>query len=256
MDDVQLLIDLHRHHHRQGPGGDAETLRALDLARIDRKAPLQIADIGCGTGASTLVLAARLNAHVTAVDFLQEFLDVLDQRAAKAGLPGKIETLACSMDDLPFEDEAFDVIWSEGAIYNIGFEIGLSAWRRFLKPGGLLVVSEITWLTEARPPELQKYWEREYPEIASASEKMSALERNGYSPIGYFTLPEHCWMENYYQPIRDEFADFLKRNGSSEAAKAIVEAETREIGLYQKYKAYFSYGVYIARWRARPAPPA
>ncbi len=37
----------------QGPGGDAESARALDLAMIDRTAPLKIADIGCGTGAFT-----------------------------------------------------------------------------------------------------------------------------------------------------------------------------------------------------------
>ena len=60
MDDCTLLIDLHKQGHRQGPGGDAETELALNLAMIDRDAPLKIADIGCGTGASTLLLAQLL----------------------------------------------------------------------------------------------------------------------------------------------------------------------------------------------------
>ena len=38
------------------------------------------------------------------------------------GLSEKVTTLCCSMDNLPFGDEEYDVIWSEGAIYNVGFE--------------------------------------------------------------------------------------------------------------------------------------
>ena len=127
MDDYKLLIDLHREGRRQGPGGDAETELALNLARIDRAAPLKIADIGCGTGASTILLARLLNARITAVDFLQDFLDGLEGKAERMGLSDKVTTLCCSMDNLPFGDEKYDVIWSEGAIYNIGFEKGVAA---------------------------------------------------------------------------------------------------------------------------------
>ncbi|MCL7488107.1 MAG: class I SAM-dependent methyltransferase [Desulfobulbaceae bacterium] len=193
MDDFTLLMDLHKQGHRQGPGGDAETELAINLAMIERTDPLKVADIGCGTGASTLVLARLLNAQITAVDFLQDFLDLLNERAESAGVADRISTLACSMDNLPFANEELDVIWSEGAVYNIGFEKGVAEWQRFLKPGGLLVTSEITWLTDSRPAELQKHWDSEYPEIDLASTKMRVLEKHGYSPIGYFVLPEHCW---------------------------------------------------------------
>jgi len=247
MADYQLLIDLHKQGRRQGPGGDAETEQALHLARVDRTAPLKVADIGCGTGASTLVLARRLNARITAVDLLQDFLDVLEERAERIGVADRISTLACSMDNLPFDDEGLDVIWSEGAIYHIGFEKGVAAWRRYLKPGGLLVVSEITWITDSRPAELQNYWDGEYPEINVASAKIRVLEKHGYSPIGYFVLPEHCWIDHYYRPMQARFVDFLDRNGNSAAARAVVAAEQQEIELYETHKAHFSYGVYIAR---------
>jgi ubiquinone/menaquinone biosynthesis C-methylase UbiE len=253
MEDYQLLIDLHKNANRQGPGGDAETEKALSLAMIDRTAPLKIADIGCGTGASTLLLARLLEAQITAVDFLQDFLEVLVGRAENMGLSEKITPFCCSMVNLPFGDEEYDVIWSEGAIYNIGFEKGVKDWHRYLKSGGLLVVSEITWITGSRPSELQKYWESEYPEIGAASSKIGVLERNGYSPIGCFVLPEHCWLDNYYRPMQNSFKEFLDRNGNSEEARAIVEAENREIEMYEKYKTHYSYGVYIARkldWRS------
>ena len=247
MEDYQLLIDLHKSANRQGPGGEAESEKALSLALIDRTAPLKIADIGCGTGASTLFLARQLEAQITAVDFLQDFLEVLEGRVENMALSEKVKTLCCSMDNLPFGDEEYDVIWSEGAIYNIGFERGVIDWNRYLKAGGLLVVSEITWITASRPSELQKHWDEEYPEIDVASSKIGVLEKNGYSPIGYFILPEHCWLENYYRPMQNSFKDFLNRNGNSEEARAIVEAENREIELYEKYKAHYSYGVYVAR---------
>lgn len=248
MDDASLLIDLHRQGLRQGPGGETETERALDLAGVDRTTPLEVADIGCGTGASTLLLARLLqHARITAVDFFQDFLDVLEERAGETGVAGRISTLACSMDGLPFADGGFDVIWSEGAIYNIGFRRGIAEWRRFLKPGGLLVVSEITWLTDERPGELQRYWDLEYPEIDLASAKIRALEMNGYWPVGYFVLPPHCWLDNYYRPLQARFEGFLKRHGNSEEARAIVAAEEREINLYERHRDSYSYGMYIAR---------
>ena len=111
----------------------------------------------------------------------------------------------------------------------------------------MLIVSEITWLTATRPSELHEYWRNEYPEIDTASSKIGVLEKNGYSPVGYFVLPEHCWLENYYRPMQDSFTEFLDRNGNSEEAQAIVAAEKNEIALYEKYKSYYSYGVYIAK---------
>ncbi len=247
MDDYQLLIDLHKGGNRQGPGGDAETEKALELAMVDRSASLKIADIGCGTGASTLLLARLLNARITAVDFLQEFLDVLDHKAKDMGISEKIAPLACSMDNLPFGEQEYDVIWSEGAIYNIGFEKGVKDWRRFLNVGGRLIVSEITWTTGSRPLELQTYWDREYPEIDVASSKIGILEASGYAPMGYFVLPEHCWLDNYYLPMQNRFQRFLNQHGNRKEARTIVACEEQEIELYKRYKNYYSYGVYIAR---------
>lgn len=248
MDDMELrlLIDLHRSNFRQGPGGDVETHRAIQLAGLRESGHLKIADIGCGTGASTFQLARELDAEITAVDFLPEFLEELQIRAVDHGVSGRISPIVCSMDALPFSNEEFDVIWSEGAIYNMGFEAGVSAWRRFLKPGGKLVASEITWLTEERPAELQSYWETEYPEIGPASEKIAVLERLGFRPVGYFVLPETCWVDNYYQPLQNGFDAFLNRHRENRQAGLIIERELAEIALYNKFRQYFSYGFYVA----------
>lgn len=248
MEHLDLLIDLHQHNPRQGPGDDAQTALALSLTGLDTASPLRVADIGCGTGAATLALARLLpQAQITAVDFLPPFLAKLRERAQAAGVDGRIRTQEASMDALPFSDGAFDLLWSEGAIYNMGFENGVRSWRRFLKPGGVLVASELTWTTHTRPPELQTHWAREYPEVGTASEKIGVLERNGYSPLGCFVLSESCWLRDYYAPLRAGFSDFLDRHGHSEAARAVVAENEQEIALYEAHRAHFGYGVYVAR---------
>lgn len=247
MNELDLLMDLHRDAARQGPGGDEETRLAIALSGLVPSPDLRIADIGCGTGASTLVLARTLGARITAVDFLPAFLTVLEDRSRAAGLSDRITTLATSMDALPFAEAAYDAIWSEGAIYNIGFETGVRAWRRYLKPGGVLAVSELTWLTAERPDPLERHWGAEYPEVDTASAKLSVLEREGFSPIGYFVLPERCWLDAYYRPMQARFDAFVDRHGGSDAARALVAAEQAEIALYERHRAHVSYGYYIAR---------
>jgi len=246
MTDLDLLIDLHRDGPRQGPGGEAETRLAVALSGLEGAAGLRIADVGCGTGAATLTLARTLDAHVTAVDLLPAFLAALENAARAAGLSDRIATLEASMDALPFAPGGFDAIWSEGAVYTMGFAAGVTAWRPFLKPRGVLAVSELTWLTDARPAELQAHWDREYPEVATASAKIAVLERAGYTPVGYFPLPERCWIDNYYNPLRRRLPAFLARHDSA-AARALADAEAREIALYERYAAFVGYGYYIAR---------
>jgi SAM-dependent methyltransferase len=245
-DHFDLLVDLHIDGERQGPGSEEITRRAIALAGLEGASDLTVADVGCGTGASTLVLARDLDAHIVAVDFLPPFLARLDDAARRSGLADRITTVADSMDELCFAKGSLDVIWSEGAIYNIGFENGVSSWRPYLKPGGVLAVSELTWLTHQRPAELEDHWVKEYPEVSTASAKLAALEGAGYSPVGYFALPESCWLDHYYRPLQRRFAAFLDRHHHSPAANDIVEAEQHEIDLYERFSAFVGYGFYIA----------
>jgi SAM-dependent methyltransferase len=245
-DQLDLLIDLHVDAERQGPGSDEATRLALALSGLRGTEGLSIADVGCGTGAATFVLAHELDAHITAVDLLPQFLARLEDKSRRNGLADCITTVATSMDDLGFEDGSLDAIWSEGAIYNMGFDRGVNSWRRYLKRGGILAVSEITWLTRRRPAELEDHWTSEYPEVATASAKLAVLEAAGYRPVGFFALPKSCWLDHYYRPMQDRFASFLDRHEGSAAANEIVNAEEHEIDLYERFSDFVSYGFYIA----------
>lgn len=247
MNDFDLIIDFHKYNKRQGPGSFEDTVKALEFIEISKNKNLKVADIGCGTGGQTLDLARHIPGTITAVDLFPGFLDMLNKNAEKAGLVHKINTLAVSMEKLPFEKEQFDIIWSEGAIYNIGFEAGISKWKEYLKTGGYIAVSEITWLTSSRPDEINEFWSKEYPQIDTAAGKIKILEENGYSLAGYFPLKTSSWIDTYYKPMEKMYSSFLARHNNSVEAMAIVDEYKAEFEQYLKFKKYFSYGFYVAK---------
>jgi SAM-dependent methyltransferase len=257
--ELELLVDLHLGHERQGPGSSETTRRAIDLAglRPNPDRPLRIADLGCGTGASALVLAETLakdpsespGAEIVAIDGIGAFIERLRERVADRGLSGRLEGRVADMAALPLGDGEFDVLWSEGAIYNIGFEHGARIWRRHLRPGGLLAVTELSWTSADRPAEIERHWQAAYPGIATPSENLARLERAGYLPIGFFMLPASCW-SNYHDPIEASLPAFLERHADGphrETARAIAEGERAEIDLRRRFGAFFNYAFHLAR---------
>ena len=139
--ELQLICDFFSNMERQGPGSPDVTLKALSFIDSLTDKSL-IADIGCGTGGQTMVLAGHITGQITGLDLFPDFIDIFNHNAKQSGLQDRVKGIVGSMDNLPFQSEELDLIWSEGAIYNIGFERGLNEWRRYLKPGGYIAVSE------------------------------------------------------------------------------------------------------------------
>ena len=123
---MELMVRLHLDNPRQGPGSEEMAKLALRLAKISPEKSYRIADIGCGTGAQTITLAENIQGEIIAVDLFKAFLDKLEERILKKNLKSPIKTMVASMDDLPFKEKELDVIWSEGAVYNMGFKKGNS----------------------------------------------------------------------------------------------------------------------------------
>jgi len=151
------------------------------------------------------------------------------------------------MDNLPFRDEEFDLIWSEGAIYNIGFERGINEWRKYLKQGGYIAVTEASWFTDERPTELDDFWNKAYPEIDTIPNVVAKIQKAGYIPVATFTLPEYCWEENYFAPLAATQEAFLEKYKDDKTVKEFIAAERLEMALYEKYKSYFGYVFYIGK---------
>lgn len=151
------------------------------------------------------------------------------------------------MDNLDFQDQELDLIWSEGAIYNVGFERGINEWRRFLKPGGYIAVTEASWFTQKRPEEIDRFWNDAYPEIDIISTKVGQIEKAGYMPIATFMLPEKCWTDNFYALQVSAQEKFLKKYAGNKAAQELVSYQRHEAELYQKYKDFYGYVFYIGK---------
>lgn len=244
--DFNLICEYFSSVERQGPGSPEVTLKALSFTE-NLTAGSQIADIGCGTGGQTMVLAQNTPGHITGIDLFPDFIDQFNAAAERLNFGDRVKGLVGSMDDLPFRDEELDLIWSEGAIYNIGFERGLKEWKRFLKRGGHIAVSEVSWFTETRPEEIERFWMDAYPEIDTISNKTAVMQKAGYIPVAVFILPSSCWIEHFYTPQIAAQEEFLKKHAGNRPAEEFIANQKHEMGLYLKYNAYYGYVFYIGK---------
>lgn len=244
--DINLICEYFSSTERQGPGSPEITIKALSF--IDNLSDeSRIADIGCGTGGQTMVLAQHTSGKIIGVDLFPAFINLFNSNASKLNLQERVEGIIGSMDNLPFQHEEIDLIWSEGAIYNIGFERGLNEWRKFIKTRGYIAVSEVSWFTDERPTEIDEFWMDAYPEIDTIPNKVEQMQKAGYIPVATFILPENCWTEHFYAPQVLAQEVFLKKHAGNKVAEDFIANQQHETHLYYKYKAFYGYVFYIGK---------
>jgi len=241
-----MFFELHAGLPREGPGDDASTARALRLLP-DLLARPRILDVGCGPGAQTLVLARTTHGTVTVIDMHQPFLDELMRRAGAAGLAENVRPLLASMDALPFEQESFDLIWSEGAIYIMGFERGLRAWRPLVRHGGYVVVSELSWLVDDPPARAREFWNEAYSAMQSVAGNRAIVERCGYERVADFVLPKSAWLDGYYSPLARRIDTLERDHANDPATLKFLAGERREIDLFHAHGDTYGYVFYLMR---------
>lgn len=235
-----LFWEVHSGLAREGPGDEASLRRALAMMKALPAAP-DILDVGCGPGAQSLALASLTAGTITAVDTHAPFLDVLNRAAADRGLAERITTVRASMTAMPFDDARFDAIWSEGAIYNMGFERGLAAWKRLLRPGGYMAVSEPCWLapTDQIPAAALALW-ADYPAIRGVEPILRAVAEAGYRAVGHFVLPPAAWW-SYYEPMQARITQLREAYRDDPAALEGLAPHQAEIDGYRAFGAWYSY---------------
>jgi ubiquinone/menaquinone biosynthesis C-methylase UbiE len=244
--DFNLICEYFSSLERQGPGSPEVTVKALSF--IDNLSDKScIADIGCGSGGQTMVLAQHTAGRLTGVDLFPLFIELFNQNATLLGLQDRVQGVVESMDQLSFKDEELDLIWSEGAIYHIGFQRGLAEWKRFLKTGGFIAVTEVSWFTEERPSEINDFWLDAYPEIDTIPRKVAQMQQTGYLPVATFVLPENCWTEHFYAPQAIAQENFLKKYEGNSTVESLIASQRHEAQLFDKYKAYYGYVFYIGK---------
>ena len=241
---IQALIKLHLGLERQGPGDASYSSHILSLIE---KVPVnpRIADIGCGAGAGALLLADRFKAKVRAVDISREFLDELTERARQRGLDHLIEAIECDMGNLDWEPDTIDLLWSEGAAYNLTFEGAMKAWRPFMATNGIAVVSELSLFTSNVPESVRAYWQNAYPAMGTESDNSNHARSAGFDVLGIHRLPSKAWWDNYYGPLRENMDAF--EDSQNSVMQSVIKEMEEEIELFEKHDKHYGYSFYIMR---------
>ena len=232
---------------RQGPGDSGSTRRALDLITAGSRIR-SVLDLGCGTGAQTLTLArADPDCRIVAIDTHEPFIRELRRRATTAGVAGRVDARVGDMRAPDIGSDRFDVVWCEGAIYNVGVEAGLRAWREWLTPGGHVAFTEVCWARPDPPPECVAFWMEEYPAIGEAHALAGMVGACGYDLIGRFPLPREAWWDEYYAPLQQRTAAFRARHAGDAEAEGVAAAIQREIDMWTSYGEFYQYQFFVAR---------
>jgi SAM-dependent methyltransferase len=229
---------------RKGPGSDACTERAYRCIGDRLHHPL-VLDIGCGAGASALPLARLSGGSVVAVDVHPPYLREVRVAAAAAGIGPQITPLRATMDRLPFREETFDVIWSEGAISAVGFAQGLGSWRPLLREGGFLAVTELVWFVDEPPNEIRDFFLQGYTGMVNDTANRRMIREQGYRLLEAFPLPTSAWREEYYAPLGERVRDLRGLGGLSPAQEAILAFTEQEMEMYERHSSSYGYVMYV-----------
>jgi protein-S-isoprenylcysteine O-methyltransferase Ste14/ubiquinone/menaquinone biosynthesis C-methylase UbiE len=184
----------------------------------------RILDVGCGSGVPTIALAKLSEGEVVGLDIDQTLLDELNRKTEREGLSNRVETRKCSMFEMDFPDESFDIIWAEGSISVIGFERGLKEWRRLLKPGGFLVI---------------------HSETRKMLDKPKKVPSLGYKLLNHFSLPEDAHWTEYYRPLEIRVKELRAKYKSNPGALRILRKHQNEIDMVKRNPRKYSSAFYV-----------
>jgi SAM-dependent methyltransferase len=244
LEGMKYFYELFESLPRGGPGTNEYTRRAFNAIPKKLENPF-ILDIGCGSGVQTIELAKISNGQIIALDNHQPFLAKLMNTARAEGLAEKIITQNISMFDMDFKENTFDIVWSEGALYFMGFQNGLRRCHQLLKEYGYLAVTEAVYITPNPPAPVTQFFEKEYPYIKDVKRNIALIKNEGYRLLSNFTLPESAWLDSYYRPMEKELSRLTKKYRKNNIALGIFNECRDEIAFYKKYSKYYGYEFFV-----------
>ncbi len=184
----------------------------------------RILDVGCGSGVPTIELAKLSDGEIIGIDIDQPSLEMLKRKIEKQGFSNRVKTRKCSLFEIDSPDGSFDIIWAEGTISIIGFEKGLSEWRRLLKANGFLVVHDYN---------------------KNISHKLRKISTCGYKLVKYYSLPKEAWWREYYKPLEIRIKKLYMKYKDNANALEILEKQQKEIDMVKRNPEEFGSAFFV-----------
>jgi ubiquinone/menaquinone biosynthesis C-methylase UbiE len=243
---MQIFFEVFETLPRQGPGNRASTAQALAQCRELPSSP-SVIDLGCGIGGQTLHLAELTPGSIVAVDSHAPSIDRLRARVAEQGLSQRISPVVGNLSNLEQPASSFDLVWSKGALYNIGLGNALGTCHRLLRPGGYLAFTDAVWRNENPPPEVKAIFDSDYPTMGRVPDALALIESRGFSLVDHFTLPDEAWWDEFYTPMQDRIEELRRHYADDEESLAVLGVLAEEPGMYEKFSDYFAYEFFVTR---------
>ncbi|MHA2247439.1 MAG: class I SAM-dependent methyltransferase [Candidatus Hodarchaeales archaeon] len=172
----------------------------------------RILDIGCGSGVPTVELAKLSDGEIVGIDIDQTLLDKLNKKIKENDLSNRMRTMKCSLFEMDFPSESFDIIWAEGLQF-IDFKKRLKEWKQLLKSNGFLVLHE---------------------DRKNMSNKIKITPSCGYKLINHFSLPEDAWWTEYYGPLEIQINKLRRKYKNNPEALKQFKKDQNEIDMVKK----------------------
>jgi len=242
----EIFFEVYEPLPRQGPGSRACAARALDLCS-ELPPPPAVLDLGCGAGGQTLHLAELTAAgSITAVDSHSPNIEHLRRAVAERGLADRIQPLVGDIGRPHQASESFDLIWSEGALYNVGIDNALRIYHGLLRPGGYFAFTEAVWRKEDPPPEVQASFE-DYPGMGGVPDVLATIDKSGFSLVGHFTLPDEAWWDDFYTPMEHRIEALRGKYTDDAEALAALDQIAQEPEMHRRNSDYYAYEFFVVR---------
>jgi SAM-dependent methyltransferase len=247
----EIFFEVYEALPRQGPGNRECAARALSLCSELPPAP-SVLDLGCGVGGQTFQVAELTGGTIVAVDTHAPWMPLLTRAARERGLARRVRALRSDMASLPLSPGSFDLVWSEGALYNVGVEVGLRICRGLLRPGGYLAFSDAVWRRADPPAEVREGFDQDYPTMGWTADTVAAIERcEGLELHGHFTLPDEAWWDDFYTPMTARVQELRGRHAGDAEALAALDLIGREPELHRDHSDCYAYELFVARRSGR-----
>jgi len=242
----EIFFEVYENLPRQGPGNRACAARALGLCRELRQCPA-VLDLGCGVGGQTLQLAELTSGSIVAIDSHAPSIERLKAAVAERGLSRHVSAIVGDMARPGLPPGSFDLVWSEGALYNIGLRAALRVCHGLLRPGGHLAFTDAVWRRENPPAEVKAGFELDYPTMGWVDDDVAAIRECGFELVGHFTLPDEAWWDDFYAPMEARITELRGKYAGDAEASAVLDRLAEEPEMHRRHSDFYAYEFFVAR---------